>query len=208
MNPAPWIVVLFAVTAAYGQTVNREAEAALGRQIAAEIRRASPPLNLPGPQAWIDRVGKALAQGFRPDISWSFELTSDVAATEAMAAPGGFVFIPPGAILAAADEREFMRTLAHQMAHAANPALLTAPRSNSGTIPLIYTGGWTGHGYNAVFPQAFARRLEQLEREAEALASEAIDKAGDILSGEFTHIQDLVRGRPKPQRRPPSLYRK
>ena len=153
-------------------------------------------------------MGTALAQGFRQGISWSFELTADASATEPAAAPGGFVFVPAGAILAAADEREFIRTLAHQMAHAANAALLTAPRSDSGTIPLIYTGGWTGHGPNAVFPRAFAGRAEQIEREAEALASEVIDKAGDVYTGEFTQIQDQVRGRPKPQRGPPSLYRK
>ena len=163
---------------------------------------------LPSVRSWVERIGTVLAQGFRQGISWSFELTSDASATEPMSAPDGFVFVPAGAILTATDEREFIRAVAHQMAHAANPALVTAPRSDSGTIPLIYTGGWTGHGPSAVFPRAFAGRVERLEREAEALASEAIDKAGDIFTGEFTHIQDQVRGRPKPQRRPPSLYRK
>jgi hypothetical protein len=55
---------------------------------------------------------------------------------------------------------------------------------------------------------ALAARAEQLEREADALAAEALNKAGDVYTGEFAQIQEQVRGRPKPPRRPPSLYRK
>jgi predicted Zn-dependent protease len=210
MNPVLGLVLLLPLAAA-AQVLSSEKEAALGRQIAAEIRRQSTPLDLPEVQVWIDRIGRQLASGFRPGIPWAFELTADETSAEPTSAPGGFVFIPAGAILSAASAEGFVSRLAHQMGHVANPNSMRPARTegtNVASIPLVFMGGWLGHGHGVLVPKALTTHAQQLEEEADALASEAIAKAGELPTADFNKIQQLVRGRPKPARRPPTLHRK
>jgi len=211
MNPVLGLVLLLPLAAA-AQVLSSEKEAALGRQIAAEIRRQqAPPLDLPEVQAWIDRIGRQLASGFRPGIPWTFELTGDETSVEPMSAPGGFVFVPAGAILSATGADDFARRLAHQMGHVANPNSMRPARTegtNLASIPLVFMGGWLGHGHGVLVPKALTPHAQQLEEEADALASQALAQAGDLAVADFNKIQQLVRGKPKPARRPPTLHRK
>lgn len=203
MNTALRLIAVATLGIAQGHNLTREQ--ALTRSYAADIRRQSTPLSTPAVQSWIDRMGNQLAAGFRSGIDWSFEVTADASATEPVAVPGGTVFVPAGAILAAADEQAFMRLLAHHMAHAANPNSLVPVRANGVGIPMIFMGG--SHG-NQLVPRAFNAHVEQLEREADAIAGEALATVENISSGQFDEIQELVRGTPKPSRRPPTLHRK
>lgn len=204
MNTALRLIAVATLGIAQGQDLTREQ--ALTRHYAAEIRRQSTPLSMPAVQSWIDRIGNRLAAGFRSGIDWRFDLTADASATEPLSVPGGTVFVPVGAIMAAEDEQAFIRLLAHHMAHAANPNSLVPVRANGVGIPMIFMGA--GHDRQLLVPKAFTAHVEQLEREADAIAGEALTEVEVLSSGHFEIIQELVRGTPKPARRPPTLHRK
>jgi predicted Zn-dependent protease len=204
MNAALKCVAVAAVAGlALGQepVISPEKEAAIARQYAVELRRQTTPLPIPEVLAYVERVGRRLAGGFRDGIVWTFELTAEESETEPVGAPGGLVLVPAGAILRTADEESFVRALAHAMAHVAGRLFV---RSASGSIPLLLVG----HGRNVLAPRAVG---EELEREAGALAADALAKTGAITTGEYAEIQEQVRAKlnpPKPARRPPTLHRK
>src|SRR5689334_8475733 len=98
-----------------------EKEIALGRQIAADFRRDNRTLEIPAAQAYIEDMGKRLAaQIGGPAFAYSFELIDDKPPfNEAVAFPGGAIFVPTSLILGAHDEDEFAGMLAHSIAHIA-----------------------------------------------------------------------------------------
>ena len=208
MHRAHGLIAVALLSTAHAQVQPSEREQAMARAYAAELRRHSVPLDIPEVSHWLERVGARIASGLRPGSPWSFELTADRSAKEPVSAPGGVVFVPAGAILAATDERAFVDALAHQMAHTANPNSLRPVKPLEASIPLVFMGGWLGHGHGVLVPKSLTAHAEQLEREADAIAAEALSKAGDVITGEFPKIQELVRDRTKTHRRPPTLHRK
>jgi len=163
-----------------------EKEKALGEQLAKEVRRSSTPVDDPVILNWINDLAKRLV----PDsqFSYTFELIKEdqTMLHEPPSLPGGFVFVPVQLILAAQSEDEFAGMLAHAMAHIeARHGTKQATKGaivNQATVPLIFTGGWTGfaagrNGTMAV-PLGYVKFQRDSELQADRLAAEKMSAAG------------------------------
>mgnify|MGYP006266337807 CR=1 FL=1 len=101
-------------------------EIALGRDLAALLLGAMPPLDDPAVQAYVNRLGLYLALGSeRPGLPWRFIVT-DSDSVGAFATPGGNVIVTAGLVRLMHDEHELAGVLAHEIRHVAERHHLVA----------------------------------------------------------------------------------
>lgn len=94
-----------------------EDELKIGRQIAGNMLGASPLVQDPKLQAYVNRVGRWVAQqSSRPDLPWTFGVIES-ADINAFACPGGYIFVTRGLYMRLTDEAELAGVLAHEIAH-------------------------------------------------------------------------------------------
>jgi predicted Zn-dependent protease len=98
-----------------------EKEAALGKQMTAEVRQGATVLDSATAQDYLNRLGQRIAAQL-PGPKWTYSFTlvaNDEGGSthEPTALPAGYIFLPAGLVLAARDEGEFAGMLAHAMAH-------------------------------------------------------------------------------------------
>jgi predicted Zn-dependent protease len=166
-----------------------EKEAALGAQLAKDIRQHTTPLDNAAILAYVESTGNRLAAQLpnRP-FPYTFALIADGPAGppyEPLSFPGGYIFVPASLIVAAQNEAEFAGMLAIAMAHIAErqgtrEATREALRHNA-SIPLVFIGGSTGlgaSGYDPAVPRAFVSMVRSHEIEADALALKLMSGAG------------------------------
>jgi predicted Zn-dependent protease len=99
-----------------------EKEAALGKQLAAEVRQRTTPIQNPAAQDYVNRLGNRLASHTDTKVPFTFSVVAeDPCSTthEPVALPGGYVFVPAALFIAAQDEAEFAGMLAHSIMHVA-----------------------------------------------------------------------------------------
>jgi len=166
-----------------GQTVSREKEIAMGRQLAAEIERQSKILDDPVTFEYVSRVAGRIARGVTLDIPLTLKLL-DTREPEVIALPGGFLYLSSGLIVRLVGEAELAGVLAHAIAHlAAHHGTQPLHVSNLASIPIIFLGGWRGvctrlpHG-KAPFPVALKSASARWEAEADQLALDYLHRAG------------------------------
>lgn len=163
-----------------------EKEAALGKQLAAEVRQRTTPIQNPAVQDYVDRLGQRLAAYTDTKVPFTFSVIAEdpcFTVHEPAALPGGYVFVPTALFLAAQDEAEFAGMLAHAMAHiAARHGTRMATRSQisgTATIPLVFVGGWAGSCTGgATIPVGYLKFQRGFEQEADALALQTMARAG------------------------------
>lgn len=155
-----------------------EKEAALGAQLAADVRRQTHAVDDPAIRDYIQSLGGQLAAQVHggPSI-WSFAVISDDvggSTREPLAIPGGYIFISLHLIAAANDEAELAGMLAHSMAHVSerHGARMATRSQNSATIPLVYIGGWSG------FPVGLAKIQRANELDADRVGLRIMSEAG------------------------------
>ena len=88
-----------------------------GRDVAANVMGAAPPVNDGALQEYVNRVGMWLAMhSDRPGLPWRFAVldTDDI---NAFSTPGGYVLITRGLLLQCQDEAELAGVLAHEIGH-------------------------------------------------------------------------------------------
>lgn len=169
---------------------SREKEAALGAELAAQVERTSPPVNIPEalrPEAlrYIQQVGARLAAQL-PDapFPYTFALIGDNSdpSQEPLALPGGYIFVPTRLFLNARDESEFAGVLAHAMAHVADrQGTRQATRgtlNQLATIPLIFYVGPISAASSVAIPVAFLQFSNAYEQRADSLAVQMASGAG------------------------------
>ena len=92
-----------------------EKEQALGQRVAADVRSRAKPFGDAAVGSYVERIGSGLAAGL--GFNYQFEVIAAAQTTEPFGVPGGHVFVPAQALLAAADEAEFAGMLAHAIGH-------------------------------------------------------------------------------------------
>ena len=172
-----WILGLAGV-ALWAQQL-RDKEAALGEQLAKEVLSRTSLVDRFAVRDYVDRLGQKLAVHFPDTVIYKFSVVADQSGGrthEPIALPGGYVFVGVDLISAAQDEAEFAGMLAHAMAHSVAP-IAARGVVNSGSIPLIIVGGWTGSNDYAV-PLPFAKLQRAAELAADRVAVPAMANAG------------------------------
>jgi predicted Zn-dependent protease len=150
-------------------------EAALGRQMAEEIRRSTTLVEPQAVQDYVTQLGARLAAQL-PNSAFAYTISVvDTDETNALhqplVLPGGYIFVPLSLLLAANDEAEFAGMLAQAMAR--RP--LQIKNNGAGTIPIVFVGGW---GDSLLIPSAEVDQWRSMELQADTSAAVAMSRAG------------------------------
>jgi predicted Zn-dependent protease len=162
---------------------SREKEAVLGAQLAQEVRRSTTAIDSTTVHNYVERRGRQLAAQLPGAGSgFTFEAVDGLTSPthEPVSLPGGYIFVPASLILTAQNEAEFAGMLAHAIAHVVERhGTRQATRASiMGDVPLVYVGGWSGHGGEASLPVGFLGFWRAFELEADGLAVKMISGAG------------------------------
>ncbi len=156
---------------------SKDKEAAMGAQLAAEVRRNAKVVDSPAVAGYLARTGGRLAAQM-PDIGFALQFTvvanAKSVTNEPMVLPGGYIFVSTDLFGAARDEAEFAGMMAHAVAHVAGrDATRQASRgslTNLATIPLVFTGGWAGFIQQQSAGTLIPISLFQFQRASESAA--------------------------------------
>lgn len=97
--------------------IGEEQEIQMGRQADQEIAAAVGVYQDADLQAYVERIGRALAaRSERPNLPWTFRILDD-ASVNAMALPGGFVYVTRGLLTYLNSEAELASVLGHEIGH-------------------------------------------------------------------------------------------
>jgi beta-barrel assembly-enhancing protease len=186
------------------------AEAALGRQMASELRRRTTAVEDSSIEAYVNRLGSKLAMEMpAARFSFQFNVVADDPCEithEPASLPGGYVFVPASLLVATHNEAEFAGMLAHAMEHVAvrqaTRQATSGQVANSGTIPLIFMGSWAGScSGQTLVPVGFLATQRNNELEVDGLAVHAMAGAGfdpTALVSYIKRVQPPQRGRFSP----------
>jgi predicted Zn-dependent protease len=113
------------------KSTSEKDEINLGRDVAANLLGAAPPVNDPALQSYVNKIGMWIAlHSDRPKLPWHFGVL-DTDGVNAFATPGGFVFITRGMLLRMRDEAELAGVLAHEISHVVEKHALNTMRKGA-----------------------------------------------------------------------------
>lgn len=193
-----------------GQGVNlysKEKEAALGAELAAEVRHANTVLESATVRDYVARLTRQLAAQLPQDgVTYTSEVITGQTNVlhEPISLPGGYIFVHAGLFFAARDEAEFAGMLAHAMAHVAErhgTRMGTRDQpAKSGRIPVIFMGGSQGMvATGGALPLSLLPFARAFELEADLVAARTMARAGydpAALARYIQHTQIDLPGRP------------
>jgi predicted Zn-dependent protease len=98
-------------------SINQSTEVDIGRQAATDLERQYGVVNDPAAQARVTRIGERIA-GLTPraDLPWTFKILND-ASVNALALPGGFIYVTRGLMDLNLPDTELAGILGHEIAH-------------------------------------------------------------------------------------------
>jgi len=112
--------------------VDEKQEAEIGADYAAVLVGASPLLDNPAVEQYVNRVGRWLSlHSERPGLNWQFGVL-DTNTVNAFSTPGGYVLISRGLLQRLKNEAELAGVLSHEIAHVVRKHHLTAMRKSKG----------------------------------------------------------------------------
>jgi beta-barrel assembly-enhancing protease len=165
-----------------GSTANlysREKEAAVGAQIAQQVRQTATPVDNAAALAYVQQMGAKLAAQFpEPSFPFTFALVAGSTQQEPVVLPGGYIFVPANLFLTAQDDSEFAGMLAHAMAHAAARHATRAASQSANPGPLVFLSSIVGGAPTFTIPASFVRFTPAFEQEADRLAVNVVSAAG------------------------------
>ncbi len=175
-----------------------EKEIALGRGMAAELERQVRLVDDPVINEYVNRVGQNLVRNSDAQVPFTFKVIEDDT-INALALPGGFVFINTGIILTADEEAELAGVLSHEIAHVtARHGTENATKGqiiNWASIPLIFLGGVAGFGIRQAagfaIPAQFMKFSRSAEEEADYLGSQYAYKTGYDPNAAVTFFEKI-----------------
>lgn len=202
----PVLATPFAASAAPAE----DREIALGRQGAASIEARFPVVK-EGPAAErVKRIGTAIAAVTeRPNLPWSFKVVN-IEQVNAVALPGGFVYVTAGLLNFVRSDHELAGVMAHEATHAAHGhGMIMMQRSNQASIAMILVAIFTRdptlvQGTSIVSGGMIAGYSREMEREADLTAIGYLSKTPYNPVGMLTLLERLLRleqMNPQPQAR-------
>jgi Zn-dependent protease with chaperone function len=189
---------LAAPSAASGAT-NEDREIALGRQGAAQIE-ARYPIVKDGPAVdRVNRIGMAIAAVTeRPHLPWTFRVVS-IDQVNAVALPGGFVYVTTGLLGFVRSDHELAAVLAHEATHAAHGhGLQMMQRANQASIAMILVAIFTRdpaliQGSTIVGSGMLAGYSREMEKEADLTGISYLSRTPYSPVGMLTLLERLAR---------------
>jgi predicted Zn-dependent protease len=116
-NKGPDLGSMLSNTAKAFKETTEEEEILLGQQSSTVLLGASPLLDNPPVQRYVNTLGRWLASHTeRPDLPWTFGVLNDPG-FNAFATPGGYIFVTSGLLERMRTEAELAGVLAHEIGH-------------------------------------------------------------------------------------------
>lgn len=126
-------------TGSRGPSVSESKDTAIGRAGAADVIAAFGAHPNAALQAYVNRVGQAVAEAGQSGASWEFTVVEDASAN-AFALPGGFIFVTRGLLARLGSEAELAAVLGHEIAHVTSRHAARRSRREQ-LAPIGLTGG-------------------------------------------------------------------
>ena len=174
-----------------------EREAAIGRQLAAEVDRSATIINDPMLSEYVNRIAQNLVLHSDSKVPFIIKVI-DSDDVNAFALPGGYLYVNRGLLEAADNEAEVAGVIAHEIAHvAARHGVEQASKAeliNYASMSLIFLGGW---GYivqqvaGLAVPLTFLKFSRGAEKEADRLGAQYMWAAGYDPNALITFFEKL-----------------
>ena len=144
----------------------------------------------------LDKIGTELSRHTQSSMAYTVRVL-DVESVNAMALPGGYIYVFRGLLEKAESDGELAGVLAHEMAHVdLRHPMHGLVRSYGMTLiaEMMFGGGNLGGLSNMMMLTSYSREAEE---EADAFAIEVLDQAGVGAQGMATFFERLASGKTK-----------